>query len=266
MNKKGILIFLLCLTAFFPSCARKKEREEKVATVNGAPILLMDFQREVFLASRRDPNLKTTHGALKELLQTDIDRKLMIQEAVRMGLSEDEHFAETIKKFWEQTLIRELINAKTREWSDRLFVTDDEVKKHYERMGYKVTVRTAAAENEKEAQEFKERMKKGEKVEGEKVLGPLLVEGIPMDSPLYNAFYLSTGYAGVMKGKDGYMIFLVVKKDSIQMPPLKEVYGRIKEALLEHKKERALMMWLDAVKGSARVEIDHNLLKSIANE
>lgn len=130
----NILLFILIL--FITACGGDKQKVEAIATVNDTPILLKDFQKEISIQSKRNPSFKITPQTLENHLDTTIDKKLMIQEAMKMGLSEREQFVETIKTFWEQTLIRELIDVKSKEWADKIFVTEEEIEKQYQRMEY----------------------------------------------------------------------------------------------------------------------------------
>lgn len=257
----GFFLFSVILL----SCARK-EPQEKIAEVNGSPVFLKSFQKEVALAGKRDPNLKITQKSLEDVLDTMIDNKLLVQEAVKRGLSEDERFLETIKTFWEQTLIRQLIDVKTREWSTKLFVTDEEIKRHYEKMRWRITVRLYNADTDEQADIAVKRMLNNEKAAGEETFGPLLVDTVQTNNALYKAFDLNAGQASVLKGEGETVAVQVIKKEAADLPPLEEVYNRIKADLIEHKKQAALDEWLDDIEKSARIDINAKLLKKVANE
>lgn len=263
-----IKFIALSLAALFTlgACGNKADRQEQIAAVNNAPIHLKDFRKEVALASRRDPNLKITDESLETILDGMIEKKLLVQEAVKRGLSQDEKFLDSLKAYWEQTLIRELIEAKNKEWSDRLFVTDEEVKRHYERMTHKITVKTAEFENEQSAQEAKDKFTKGEHVEGEQITGPLLIENIQLHNPLYNAFYQSAGEARVFKGEENYIVIQVIRKEDAPAPPMEKVYTQIKENLLEQKKQKALDEWLHEMKKGSSIKIKKDKLKKAEHE
>jgi len=49
------------------------------------------------------------------------------------------------------------------------------------------------------------------------------------------------------------------------IPPLKEVYNRIKTSLLEQKKQNVMEEWLKEIKRGARIQIDSRILKEAAN-
>lgn len=265
-----LLLGFLCCLMLITACSRKANQHEEIATVNDAPILLKDFQKEVALASQRDPTLKINRKSIENLLESMIKKRLMIQEAVKKGLSEDEHFRETIKTFWEQTLIRQLINAKTKEWPEILFVNEAEIKQHYERMRHKLTMRMVNVETAEGAEDIKREMLNGKKMAGEEIIGPFLIENIQLDSSLagslYHTFDLSIGEAKIFKMAEGYVIVQVIKKEAISVPPLAEIGNQIKAYLLEQKKQTAMTEWLNTVESSAQVNINTNLLNKVANE
>ena len=261
--KKIFPIILMAASIALVACASgEKDKGEAVATVNGSSIALKEFQKEVSTVQKRDPSLKLTEEALEHQLHTVIDRKLMVQEAVKKGLSQNEKFLDTLKEFWEQTLIRELVNSKSREWSERLFVTDEEVKAHYKRIGTRLFLRLVDAENKEKAGEAKAALASGSFDHAEAV-GPLLIEDARLANPLYSAFDLSEGETAVLQGRDDFLVVRVIKKERIPAPPLTTVYADIKESLLEQKKEKALEDWLEELKGTAKIEINKETLKKV---
>ena len=136
VNRFRVLFAILSvlLIPVFISCGGQRQHKDAVATVNGAAVPLQEFQKELAIYASRNPDFKLNAESVEEHLNMFIDKQLMIQEATKMGLAEDERFLETIKRFWEQTLIRELIDAKSREWRGRLFVTEDEILGYYQEM------------------------------------------------------------------------------------------------------------------------------------
>ena len=133
-SKVLFVILSVLLIPVFTSCGGQEQHKDAVATVNGAAIPMQEFQKELAVYANRNPGFKLNTESVEEHLNMLIDKQIMIREATKMGLAEDERFLETIKIFWEQTLIRELIDAKSREWSSRLFVTEDEILGYYQEM------------------------------------------------------------------------------------------------------------------------------------
>jgi len=268
MNKQlTITIPLLALfLLIFSACGKESEQQRKVALVNGAPIFLKNYKEEIALISRSNPAFKVTRESLEEQLNTVIDKKLMIQEAVRLGLSDDDQFLKTIKRFWEQTLIRELIGVKSAEWSDHLFATDSEVRSHYERMRYALTLTLATAENSEKAEALREAMKSGRPVDGEETMGPLLLEDIQMSHPLYDAFVLSPGDTKIFQEDSRYSVIRIVKKETIPLTPLPEMYGRLRGDIIAQKQQKALETWLEELRTSSDITVNYSILQEVARD
>lgn len=266
MNKNFFVFSILfLLPLFIIGCGKGKGQRENIASVNDTPISLAEFQKEVSILSKRNPAFKITPQALEEQLITIIDKKILLQEAMKKGITEDERFVETIKTFWEQTLIRELVELKAGEWTDKLFVTEDEVERHYQMMQYMPVVKYARVKNKGQAEEIKGKMLKGLQVDGAETLGPLYIEDVGVGA-LINAFDMNAGETGVYETDEGYVVIQVVKKEKTAVPPLKDSYSRIKTFLLEQKKQNAMEKWLTEVKSSAKIQINAQMLKGIANE
>lgn len=259
---------------FISACGGEKNREQAVASVNRSPILLREFQKELAVNSRRDTAIKLNSRVIEEQLERMIDKKLMIQEATRMGLAEDERFIETIRSYWEQTLIRDLIGEKTKEWNDRLFVTEDEIQEQYKRLQYRLTLRLVEGIDKKDSpknvDDIKDKMLKGEGIKGEETIGPLTYEtaGMGMEENVLNkAFDMNAGEVRVIEDMEGDItVIQVVKKEGISIPPLKDLHDRIKEFVLEQKKHEAIEEWLRGIKKTASISINDKLLKGIAHE
>ena len=266
MRKHDFIICLfLSVTFTFSACSSSKPEREIVGTVNKAPIYEADLQKEVVRYAKQNPRLTINSGIVEERLNTLIEKKLMIQEAVKKGITKDERFVETIKTFWEQTLIRELMAAKNREWADRLFVTEDEIRKEYERMLYRPRLSVVKAETKQAADEITKVMQSGKHPAGEETVGPLFYEDVK-SSPLANAFDMKAGEVKAIAADGKYIVIRVTEKEAIQMPPLKETYKRIQESILEQKKQKVLAEWIEAVRKSATIDIDSKKLQEAAHE
>lgn len=189
----------------------------------------------------------------------------MIQEGVKKGITKDERFVETIKTFWEQTLIRELLDAKNREWAERLFVTENEIRKEYERMLYRPRLSIVKAETKQAADEITKVMQRGKRPTGEETVGPLFYEDVK-SSPLANAFDMKAGEVKAFAADGKYIVIRVTEKKAMQMPPLKEAYNRIQESILAQKKQKAVAEWIEAVRKSAKINIDSEKLQAAAHE
>ncbi|EKD40564.1 MAG: hypothetical protein ACD_75C00011G0003 [uncultured bacterium] len=239
------------------------EKEKAVATVNGAPITTAELQQKAASYAKNSP---ITRHTVDDQLHIMIEHKLLIQEAVKTGLNEDKRFVETIKTFWEQTIIRNLIEAKTGEISGKIFVTDKEIANEYERMKFRPRIRAVrGARTKQDADAIVRQMQNGERIPGEETIGPLFYEDAK-GSPLANAFDMKVGQIGAFAGDDEHVVLCIIDRESMPLPPLKELSKRIGESILVQKRQKALAEWIAAVKKTAKVQIDEKELRRIANE
>jgi len=132
---RRIIPFSIILTLLLtPGCASKKEASdlEVIARVNGEEVYLKDLKREIAIRLRQDPSLELDEFALNEMTDMLVKRRIIIQEAAKKNMAQEPRFVDTIKTFWEQTLIRDFIEYKNSEFERYVFVTDEEIKDFYE--------------------------------------------------------------------------------------------------------------------------------------
>ncbi|MFH1754060.1 MAG: hypothetical protein ABH875_07765 [Candidatus Omnitrophota bacterium] len=127
-------IALLLATALIFGCSSDGKDGSVIATVNGEPIFLKDLQRELNMMVRQDPSLDVNRDIMLDLTDTLVKRKIMIQKATEKKMAEEPGFVDTIKAFWEQTLIRNFMEYKNTEFDRLVFVTDGEIEDYYNAM------------------------------------------------------------------------------------------------------------------------------------
>ena len=114
--KYALRALALAAALLAAACGGPEEKvQTKLAIVNGYAITAQAFRRH--LAER-----EALHGPevlsekeKGEILSESIERELLIQEAVRLGLEKEKSFRESIERYWEQTLISGLIKRKVAE-------------------------------------------------------------------------------------------------------------------------------------------------------
>jgi hypothetical protein len=265
--KKHIFIICLFLSAAFTfsACSSSKQEREIIGTVNKAPIYKADLEREVARFTSQNPQLAVNSSIVEERLNILIEKKLMIQEAVKKGITKDPRFIETIKTFWEQTLIRELLSAKSKEWAERLFITEGEIQKEYQRMPYRLRLSVVKAETKQAADEIMKATRSGKHPVGEETVGPFFYEDVK-NSPFAGAFDMKVGEVKALEADGKYIVIRITDKESTQVPALKESHNRIQESILVQKKQKELAEWIKAVKKSAQIDIDSKKLRDVAHE
>ena len=114
MRDGRIFVCLLitgCALCFGAGCGKKENSEKIVARVNDYSMSVKDLMDEI----EHSPYAAEEAKNLERLLDLAIRRQVLIQEAQREGLDREETFMETIERYWEQALIQELLEKKTRE-------------------------------------------------------------------------------------------------------------------------------------------------------
>jgi hypothetical protein len=128
--KKTIAFLLLVLLAC--GCAKQAPKSKEIlARVNNYEITKEEFDAEFRISaySRND-----TPDSRKEFLSTLINRKLILQDAEAKGIDRDEDFLKTVERFWEQSLLKLMLERKSKDIAGAVIVTDKEVEAVYNKL------------------------------------------------------------------------------------------------------------------------------------
>jgi len=117
----AFIIFFLC------GCGRAKEPAAiKIGNVSASA---SDFER----AFKESPySAVNTVESRREFLDNYITRMLILKGAVEKGLDKDEEFLKNVESFWQQSLIKIMLDRKIKELSKNVEVSDIEIKDYYE--------------------------------------------------------------------------------------------------------------------------------------
>ena len=134
--RNSVLCFLiLSLILFFSGCSKEKEADSKIiARVNNYRLTFDEFQRQLTAELEYKKDFKLTGEARAEFLEGLIRKELLIQEAKKMKLDREEKFVQAIERYWELTLIRDLIDLKGEEFSQKVYVSEEEIDALYQTM------------------------------------------------------------------------------------------------------------------------------------
>ena len=117
------------------SCAKVPSGEKDIlATVNNYKLTLSEFQTLLAADMDIDRDLKITDPVKKEYLNQIIQKQILIQEAKRLKFDQKTKFIRTIERYWEATLIRDLMGSKGQEIEKKTIVTQEEVERYYNEM------------------------------------------------------------------------------------------------------------------------------------
>jgi peptidyl-prolyl cis-trans isomerase C len=125
-------IFILFIVSIIAGCERKPEGPVAVQ-INERAITLEEFKAEVDKSLAIDPEFTGTPEDREGLIEELITRELLIQEAMRLGLDREAEFRRQIRKYYEQTLVEELMHAKLGDIT--VDVSEEEIEERYGLMG-----------------------------------------------------------------------------------------------------------------------------------
>ena len=263
MFKRTPLVFLFCAfvaLSLGTGCSKFKKSSEKViATVNGYPLYDADLKRALALRARTDPHFKITPATLDIEMDNLIDNRLLIAEAQKMDLDKKVRFADTIKTFWEQTLIRELLSAKNAEFDRDIGVTPDEVREYYDRLGFEVTFKIIRRKDREPLEKILGMAE--DLVAWQDVVGPVNYLEIK-SSILREAFDLKAGESKIFEDGDFHYLVFLAQKSEIPAPGLDDVRAAIEKKIKRNKQNAALRGWLDDLKNRSDIEIFNDALKA----
>jgi hypothetical protein len=128
-----LLVFLFLVFLF--SCGQDKtEESEIVCRINEYKLPVEDFQRQLAEEVEMEETFKLTQEAKEEFLEGLIRKELLIQEAKELKLDRRRKFVKAIERYWEATLIRDLMDMKCEEIRKKICISEEEIETRYKEM------------------------------------------------------------------------------------------------------------------------------------
>lgn len=132
MNARILLCGCILCAAFLWGCSKGEESKEKtVLRINDYTIAESEFKKRMAEEVRYYDNINVNQDMINMFVDQLIRKELLIQEAVKLKLDRNEKFTRAIERFWENTLIRDMIEAKGQEISGQTVVTQEEISRAY---------------------------------------------------------------------------------------------------------------------------------------
>ena len=136
--QKGLWLGLVVLMAGLMLSACSGEPEEDpgpvVACINDYEITLKEYETQLASDVSMSEIYTLTEKDKRSFLERLIRKEILIQEATRLKLDQRETFIRAIERYWESTLIRDLMELKGEEICDRACITEEAIRARYEEM------------------------------------------------------------------------------------------------------------------------------------
>jgi len=110
--KRYLIIFLGIL--LISGCKCQAKDKQVLARINNYEITKQEFEEEF---KNSGFSVSDTEESRKSFLDNLINRKLILQEAQRQGLDNDSAFLKSIERFWEQSLLKVMLDKKSKDIS-----------------------------------------------------------------------------------------------------------------------------------------------------
>jgi hypothetical protein len=259
---KNILCLALILLMCMNGCGSKKDGGAKkaIAIVNGEKVYDRDLTRAIELYSKSNPFFKVTPHIVDDQLNTVIDRKLLIQEAKKKKLDRDEKFLDTIKSFWAETLIKNFMETKEKEFISMADATDSEITKYYEKLSYRIKFDVVRSKSKETIEKLFSQ--KPDTIKWDEEMGPVSYEDISSDV-ISGAFNLNAGEEDVFKDKNYYYLVYVKQKNKIEVQPLSEIRDAITQKIKMAKMRELMREWMDKMKTGSKINILQDTLEEL---
>ena len=131
MRVKFILLFFILVLVGYGCSRPAADKRQIIAKINNYEITQEEFIEEFQLSPN---NRNDTVDSRKEFLNTLVNRKLILQDAQSKGLDRDKDFLKMVERFWEQSLLRLVLDRKSKEVAGTVIVTDKEIKTVYDKL------------------------------------------------------------------------------------------------------------------------------------
>lgn len=120
----------LVMVVFTCGCARKGS-EEPAIKINNFQMSAQEFEQEF---KEAPASLLGPENQKEKFLENLVSRKLILQEAERLGMNREKDFLKAIERFYEQSLLKLVVDKKSNEFASKTQVNDREIETYYNEM------------------------------------------------------------------------------------------------------------------------------------
>ena len=265
----GIFVF----SFFISGCMNNPHggKDKVVAKINRFELTVEDFKEGV------NPLLMKKYSAYSAIQQKDqvleelITKEVLLQEAQRLNLDKQKSFMKEIEGYWEQALMKSLINRKLQEFSPLVQVNSKDILEEYARMKIRIYTQMVLFNSKLDAEKLSKAAINFDEVK--QALKAKIVWESPDDWYTANElpqkledvlFSMKAGEVSVPVEYNGsWIVIRILNEEPQQIGTLEELKPRITEAIIRKKKELLLANWILGLRSKANVKIDREILNGV---
>ncbi|HNW39621.1 MAG TPA: hypothetical protein PKI44_04270 [Candidatus Omnitrophota bacterium] len=129
--KRIITVILLVVIVFMFLKSKTPKPENYLVKINNYTLTPQEFVEEFQASAYAKDN---TPESRREFLNMLIRRKLVLQDAQARGLDKDKEFLKSIEHFWEQSLLKRVMDKKSQEINGSASVQDSAIEAVYNKL------------------------------------------------------------------------------------------------------------------------------------
>ena len=266
---KRLTLLIITSLLFASGCKKVPAKDKQIlAKINNYEMTVSDFKDEARLR-RNNNNLSLDEGEAREQLLKDlINRKILIQEALKLNFDKDKSFMREIERYWEQALLKLLFTNKSEELSRTIRVDDAEVSQAYDKMKKKLFAQFIVLSDKSAAEKLSQATTNFQ--EAKDSLKDFIVQettewwdwsDLPKGIEDILFSLKPAEMSKVFAYADNWAMVRVLKEETVELGPIQKLAPHIRDKLLRQKKTEALDHWVDSVTKKAKVKINQQLLK-----
>jgi peptidyl-prolyl cis-trans isomerase C len=261
------------LAVLIAGCATtgKNLGDTVLASVNGEPVTVQDLQESFETSHQGHTVLLAGPGATREFLDKTIDRRLLIQEAQRIGLDQDPDIRKAVDSFVAERARDQLYKDEITQHEE---VTEKAIEEVYGKIIYQYHVRNILTYTRQEADRALVRVRGGEPfgaVAGEVSVSGTAGKGGDLGFVTWGQLdprleaEVETMQPGEIRGPietdQGWNILLLEEKNQREdRPELAKLRGRIKMTLVQRATARRSHEYYDELRKRWKVQVFEEML------
>lgn len=254
-------------------------KNEDVASFNGQTITINEYIWEIDnLPEHTRASIKNIDDK-KEFVQRLITQELLVEEAIKRGIQNDDAIRYKIQNYQRNLLINELLR---REFEGMTVVTNEEIKKYYEENVDQFTSEVVEASHilvrkREDAEMIKSLLSRGESFSELAIrysVGPSAKSGgslgkitrgqmIPDFENALFALEKEGEISSIVETELGFHIIRLDKLKTIQVRSLNEASGKIRKLITDKKEKEFFENYVEELKKQINIEINEEVLKDI---
>ena len=243
---------------FLAGCAKSDEGGKGVVVgyVNKEPIYKDDVKRELAMKMRLDPEFKMTSDAGNDAVNSIIDRKLMIQNAIKSGLAKDDRFVAIVKSFWEQALIKNLLDHKKAEFAATSESSDKDLADYYENLKWTVSFKIVRNNDKALVGSLYERAKKdlNDPLIPWQSFGPFSYDDLGSEA-LLDIFNEPVRTVKMAEESGVYYLIVVTNREGKKVGAFDQMKDELAKRVITMKERRFFEAWLKDERKKAKITV-----------